>query len=297
MTKLILPMIQNLKNYALGNGDDFELEHRCYNGVCLTAGVGCLAAGIFNTVINMPALATIATLVIGLIYLWLYSKSRQEDEYTPVLWIYILCGVILLVITWFFNGGINGSDTFVSMVALVAMTVVLKSQRCLVAAAIFFPTMSALFLIEYLYPDLIVGYSSQDQRFLDIYLAFAVSTVVIYSIISLILESHGIEKNRLHTTNVLLQEKMDILNRTNLDLEEALARVKTLSGLLPICSSCKKVRDDKGYWNRIESYIQKHSKAEFSHSICPECSEMLYPDLDLNRNNLLNTSNEEDESE
>ena len=59
-------------------------------------------------------------------------------------------------------------------------------------------------------------------------------------------------------------------------LKTALDEVKKLSGLLPICSRCKKIRDDKGYWNQIESYIQKHSKATFSHGLCPECSDKLY---------------------
>ncbi len=53
--------------------------------------------------------------------------------------------------------------------------------------------------------------------------------------------------------------------------------------LLPICASCKKIRDDKGYWNQIESYIKEHSEADFSHSICPECSKKLYAEFDLNR--------------
>ena len=68
-------------------------------------------------------------------------------------------------------------------------------------------------------------------------------------------------------------------------LQEALAEVKQLSGLLPICASCKKIRDDTGYWNQIESYIRDHSEAEFSHSICPDCAKKLYPDLDLNNDN------------
>lgn len=52
---------------------------------------------------------------------------------------------------------------------------------------------------------------------------------------------------------------------------------KTLSGMLPICASCKKIRDDKGYWNQIEAYITEHSEAKFSHGICPECMKKLYP--------------------
>lgn len=60
------------------------------------------------------------------------------------------------------------------------------------------------------------------------------------------------------------------------ELEAALAEVKTLSGMLPICSHCKKIRDDNGYWNQLESYITSHSEARFSHGICEECSEKLY---------------------
>jgi hypothetical protein len=63
------------------------------------------------------------------------------------------------------------------------------------------------------------------------------------------------------------------------ELQQALSEVKKLSVLLPICSSCKKIRDDRGYWNQIEFYIREHSEAEFSHSLCPECHDKLYPDL------------------
>ena len=63
-----------------------------------------------------------------------------------------------------------------------------------------------------------------------------------------------------------------------IDLQNALSEVKKLSGFLPICSTCKKIRDDKGYWNEVERYIGQHSEAEFSHSICPDCMRKLYPE-------------------
>ena len=63
------------------------------------------------------------------------------------------------------------------------------------------------------------------------------------------------------------------------ELKQTIARVKTLGGLLPICANCKKIRDDKGYWNQLEGYIQDHSEAEFTHGICPECIEKLYPGI------------------
>jgi hypothetical protein len=63
------------------------------------------------------------------------------------------------------------------------------------------------------------------------------------------------------------------------ELQQALAEIKKLSGFLPICASCKRIRDDKGYWNQIEKYISEHSEAHFTHGICPECSRKLYPDF------------------
>ncbi len=71
--------------------------------------------------------------------------------------------------------------------------------------------------------------------------------------------------------------------RLIVDLEKALKEVKRLSGLLPICASCKKIRNDDGSWQQIEEYIHAHSEADFSHSICPECAKTLYPELDTQR--------------
>ena len=86
----------------------------------------------------------------------------------------------------------------------------------------------------------------------------------------------------------IIESFQDITARKKLEDEKAslieqlrssLDKVKLLSGLLPICASCKKIRDDKGYWNQIESYIRDHSEAEFSHGICPDCAQKLYPGL------------------
>ena len=82
------------------------------------------------------------------------------------------------------------------------------------------------------------------------------------------------------TIRYAIQRKQEETEREQLikALQKALAEVKTLSGLLPICSGCKKIRDDHGYWNRIETFISEHSDAEFSHGICPECAQKYVPD-------------------
>ncbi len=89
------------------------------------------------------------------------------------------------------------------------------------------------------------------------------------------------EIERAITIAVARFDDMMELRRLNTELKEALAKVKTLSGFLPICANCKKIRDDKGYWTQIEAYIRDHSEAEFSHGICPECAKELYPDIDI----------------
>ena len=65
------------------------------------------------------------------------------------------------------------------------------------------------------------------------------------------------------------------------ELKKALKEIKTLRGILPLCSYCKKIRNDKGYWEQVDVYIQQHTEADISHSICPECAKEHYSDLDI----------------
>jgi DNA-binding response OmpR family regulator len=75
-----------------------------------------------------------------------------------------------------------------------------------------------------------------------------------------------------------MAEKNAELQAKNEQLQQALDKVKVLSGLLPICANCKKIRDDQGYWQDVAVYIRDHSEADFTHGICPECIQKLYPD-------------------
>jgi PAS domain S-box-containing protein len=105
---------------------------------------------------------------------------------------------------------------------------------------------------------------------LDSYLMFVTSPVF---------DEEGDLKGSVHIVKNITDRKQAEKKRERLVLElrEALHRVKTLSGLLLICSGCKKIRDDKGYWNQIEVYISDHSQAEFSHGMCPECAKKFFP--------------------
>ena len=92
---------------------------------------------------------------------------------------------------------------------------------------------------------------------------------------------HGLSMILLTIGNIFLASGLIAINaqRIEQDLINAQAEIKTLIGFIPICANCKKIRDDKGYWQQIEDYISNHSEAEFTHSICPDCVKRLYPNI------------------
>lgn len=83
----------------------------------------------------------------------------------------------------------------------------------------------------------------------------------------------------------LLNLKLSELKKANKKLQTALGEIKTLQGILPICASCKSIKDEKGYWHKVEAYISKYSEAQFSHGLCEECSEELYGNEDWYQKN------------
>lgn len=80
-------------------------------------------------------------------------------------------------------------------------------------------------------------------------------------------------------THLSLHILQQALAEKNTQLQNALDNIKTLKGMIPICANCKKIRNDEGYWQQVEAYIQQHSEAEFTHGICPDCARKLYPGL------------------
>ncbi len=103
------------------------------------------------------------------------------------------------------------------------------------------------------------------------------------------------QQKRLQSAVSELIESNNSLNKTVHDLEKALTEIKTLRGILPICSYCKEIRNDKGYWIRIENYIEQHSQAEFSHGICDKCLQEYFPEEAEELDAADNTNTNEDD--
>jgi len=154
---------------------------------------------------------------------------------------------------------------------------------------------AAVFLMPYRYSLALYGMNMALMIFLLI-LARAITgldidtqliNVVIFTVIAFMLSRILFLYSRKDFSNrLLIQKQSDEISRQNTEkealiqeLRSALDEVKTLSGFLPICASCKKIRDDDGYWNQLETYLHKHSNAQFSHGYCPECAEKIFSEL------------------
>lgn len=119
-----------------------------------------------------------------------------------------------------------------------------------------------------------VVYRQEEGKWMMVHLHISIPTVIHE-------DEASYPVQELEKRNRWLEEKINEktleFNTKNQELSDALKQVKKLGGLLPICASCKKIRNDKGYWQIVEEYISDHSEAEFSHGICPDCAAKLYP--------------------
>lgn len=190
-----------------------------------------------------------------LLLLWL--RKSQNYTYANYVGMFIVFSFFLFLVA---NGGVNNS-AFVWIFSFPLIAVfLLGGKNGVIASVIYILSIAAIFII-----------GSQVTYIAKYPFDLIIRSVMAFFTITIL--SFAIEKTR-----EMVQIK---LTQSNIDLQKTLQEIEVLSGLLPICSSCKNIRDDNGYWNQIDSYISSHSQAEFTHSICPNCARKLYPDLDI----------------
>lgn len=150
-----------------------------------------------------------------------------------------------------------------------------KSNRMLFLLLLFFIFASNL-LVMYIFS--LPLRSEWYRLLLDSFLAIL---LVIPSLFFLMLRPMNLQIEELKIADKKLQRYVAELEIKNAELQDSLLDVKTLSGMLPICASCKKIRDDKGFWSQVEEYISAHSETVFTSGICPECEKSMYAKLEL----------------
>ncbi len=130
-----------------------------------------------------------------------------------------------------------------------------------------------------------LGFKASKYAMLTLFIAFEITVIHVIALPTQLVIIYNFFFGAIFAVFLFMGYYIEMIVRSNFrinrELRENISKVNQLSGLLPICASCKNIRDDKGYWNQIEGYIANHSQAEFSHSLCPNCAKGLFPDMDF----------------
>lgn len=191
-----------------------------------------------------------------------------------------LVDLIFLAIVWEFLGKANlklklGARTFLTLLGVMWLDVLLFSTLAFAGKPYYLSIMTGTLVTRFLvtvmaFPILYVYIRLQSRR--------ADVKIEDRPVLSILKQIAEIEEE-------LTEAQAEIIRRKEAEeaLLKALKEVKTLRGMIPICAGCKSIRNDEGYWERIEIYIQAHSDAQFSHGLCPDCQKEYFPDLDLSK--------------
>ncbi|MBD3277844.1 MAG: hypothetical protein GF388_06065 [Candidatus Aegiribacteria sp.] len=226
-------------------------------GLVFTLILGVLAYTAGNTVLS------IVDLVVCGFIIWLMFYTRKVNNLKLPLW--LACWVLLVFYLFLAaQGGVENSAVVWVLSYPLAAIFLLASRKgfymCLVMLAGFL----SIFLLQNTF--LVSGEYS---------LHFQIRLAAVYIVITLIALITEELRSRIHLRlQASNTEKEEAIQKLNRSLEE----IRTLQGILPICLNCKKIRDDKGYWQAVEEYVQTRTHARFSHALCPDCLRELYPE-------------------
>ncbi|MFH1980664.1 MAG: hypothetical protein ABIL58_02350 [Pseudomonadota bacterium] len=267
-------MFSTMKMMVLGDTNALRMEQNCLVGVSIFAALALIIGSIFNAALEMPFFVVAGTFLLGLLFVVFYYLTRFKKIFDPLFWPMIGAGSLMLTFLWVYNAGLQGPAPIWAPIVIGFAVIIGKGLQRLLGTLMFFFNVCALMTIEYAAPEIIIGYSTRLQWFTDSAITAFIAALVTSLFVLFIHNSYTQQLTR-------AEENYAQLNAAKNKLEKAMLDVKILKGLLPVCASCKKVRDDTGYWNQIDEYIREHSEATVTHSICPDCAKRLYPDIDL----------------
>ena len=168
--------------------------------------------------------------------------------------------------TWFVNGGSQGSIVLYFFDAVLLPVIFCRGRVRALLVALLVANVVVLYWVDYQFPHWIIPFETPFDRVVDSATGFAVCAFALVIVVGIVLRSYLDERARLVESNQRLRHSLD--------------EVRTLRGLLPICSWCKKVRDDEGLWTQIDHYVTANTNATFTHGMCPECFDRSQRELD-----------------
>ncbi|HXC93741.1 MAG TPA: hypothetical protein VN652_06990 [Geobacteraceae bacterium] len=260
-------MLQELNNPHPGVGTEVELM--LYRILTLITTILSLLVVIpSNFLQHLPVQVNAATAILGVAAAFLHLLSRRKRMYQTVLFFLIL---ITLNYIWYFNAGSTGSVTYYFFAEIIYLVFFFRGWKRVLFMSLVLANVTLLMLSELWNPALLVPFLSQGDRMADQIVGFLTSGIACCVLLWVLVSTYDGEHERRRLLNSELAEVLEINLQKTAELEKSIAEIKTLRGFLPICANCKKIRDDYGLWTRVEEYISKHTEAEFSHGLCPDC--------------------------
>ena len=255
---------ESISDIISGNADNFTLENRVFNAICFQVIICAAFASITNIILRNPVIQTAGTIGAFVVALVLFLLSRVYKVYFFTNIIGVLVFIFVIAAVWMGSGGITGSMPYTLFILMVATIIVIPSPYKLFLILLEFSVGFIMVVFEYLKPAWVVHYHSRNQQFLDMSIFLCISLLIVTTIVHIVFQHYIREK--VAKENLLAQTIRD-----KEKIEKAFSEIKQLQGIIPICCMCKKVRNDKGYWEHVEHYVHEHSGALFSHGLCPEC--------------------------
>lgn len=238
-----------------------DLDVRLFRKVSLaSAGLALGAVVPANFLQNLPIGLSLAVAAFGILSYALYRASLRGIHAARTFCVLLL---LLLDFSWFQNAGSRGTIGMFMFFAVLVMSTFFKGRAGWLALGAFLLNGLMLLWAEQTFPHLVVPYAHETDRLSDFATSFVISTLICVLVLRVILAAYERERTRLTVLNA--------------QLEHSLAEIRTLQGLLPICSWCKKIRDDEGLWTQVEDYLAEHTEASFTHGMCPECAKTHFP--------------------
>lgn len=237
-------------------------QARIYRLLCATAAFLSLVLVIpSNAFQNLSPWINLPVGLFGTATLALYAGARRSLYFPNAL---TLALVAVLNATWFVNGGAHGSVSLYFPAAFLLVVMFYHGALRWIVTALLTLDLLGLFWIDQQFPQWITPFATERDLFWDLATGAPIATSACVLIGSVMLDAY-------HREHARLLEANDRLTGS-------LAEIRTLRGLLPICSWCRKVRDDDGLWQQVDKYLAERTDAEFTHGICPECEHTHFPE-------------------
>ncbi len=264
-----MPKLIETIRMACSPAQEADLEMRLYRMLTLAAALLSFLVIIpTNLVQNTSPYVNLAVLIFGCAAALLYLASHRSRIFPKLFFLLML---LTLNVTWFLNGGSQGSVGFYFFSAVTYPLIFFRGRARWSLLLLFIVDGVLLLTTDFRFPEYIIPLASPTDRLIDLTTGFITSSLASGLMLWGVLTSHDREHLRKNELNRQLIEVLAQNRRRAIELEKSLAEIRTLRGLLPICAWCKKIRDDEGLWTRMEEYICTRTDAEFTHSLCPDC--------------------------